>query len=136
MIVANADHRDDISMIPEHRIWCVVQEPVAQGELVNIFEECLFEQRDYHSIAAREVVEYRNYYLSEQLEKSLKLELDENKESQEGIDGVRGRILVVDDHEDIRQFICRVLESEGYVATQAQSAKEGIERLRREFQIL
>ena len=128
VIVASLEHREELSSIPDHRIWCVVQEPVAQGELVNIFEECLFEQRDYHSLAAREVVEYRNYYLTEQLEKSLKLELDEKKEPQEGIDGTRGRILVVDDHEDIRQFICRILENEGYVATQAQSTKEGIRK--------
>ena len=26
---------------------------------------------------------------------------------------------MVDDHEDIRQFVCRVLEREGYVTSQA-----------------
>ena len=29
--------------------------------------------------------------------------------------------MVVDDHEDIRQFVCRVLEREGYVTSQASS---------------
>ena len=63
VIIVSPDARSELREIPENRIWCVVEEPVAQGELNNIFEECLFEQRDYHSIAAHEVVEYRNYYL-------------------------------------------------------------------------
>lgn len=126
IIVISPESRGELRQIPEHRIWCVVEEPVTQGELVNIFEECLFEQRDYHSIAAREVVEYRNYYLTEQLEKSLKLDAENDRHQQDSSDVVRGRILVVDDHEDLRQFICRVLESEGYVSLQASSSRQGV----------
>ena len=35
---------------------------------------------------------------------------------------------MVDDHEDIRQFVCRVLEREGYVTSQASSFKHGLAR--------
>ena len=126
VIIVNPEDKSSVDDLPKARVWCVVEEPVPQGELGNIFEECLFEQRDYHSIAAREVVEYRNYYLTEQLEKSLKLEADTNREPKEFGEHRKEHILVVDDHEDIRQFICRILEQAGYMTTQASSFKEGL----------
>ena len=95
VIIVSPDARGELREIPENRIWCVVEEPVAQGELNNIFEECLFEQRDYHSIAAHEVVEYRNYYLTEQLERSLRLEQrDDESRVGDNHEGLRGRILL------------------------------------------
>ena len=42
VIVVSPDARGELREIPENRIWCVVEEPVAQGELNNILKSvCL-----------------------------------------------------------------------------------------------
>ena len=45
---------------------------------------------------------------------------------------IRGRILVVDDEQSIREFLTILLEKEGYEVSTAESVSSGIERLHAE----
>ncbi|MEM1536387.1 MAG: response regulator, partial [Candidatus Bathyarchaeia archaeon] len=43
------------------------------------------------------------------------------------------RILIVDDDENIRKVLTMILEDEGYTVDQAETAKQAIEKTRRNF---